>query len=72
MTHTIFTIKTVGKDSVEVIGDVFACQYFRELKQSDPKGSYTLTRLTGNGGDEVLMSHNSINQSINKNCNSTY
>ena len=46
-------------------GSIQACQAFRALKQDDPKGSHTLKR-----GSEVLLSHNSTEESVYKNCNS--
>ena len=65
-THmSLFTLSTVGFDSFEVRCDVQACQAFRLLKQDHPKGSHTLKR-----GTEVLLSHNSTEQSVHENCNS--
>ena len=61
---TTFTITTTG-GSLEVQGSIQACQAFRALKQDDPKGTHTLKR-----GTEVLLSHNSTEQSVYTNCNS--
>lgn len=62
---SLFTLSTIGFDSFTVQGSIQASQAFRALKEDHPKGSHTLKR-----GTEVLLSHNSTEQSVYKNCNS--